>query len=68
MNKAESLQAITELWLQLPEAERTTLTLPTFYRQLELNHPELLQWRQPVGDRERELKAYLLKKKIIKLG
>lgn len=68
MKKAESLQAITELWLQLPAAERTTLTLPTFYRQLELNHSELLQWRQLSGDREREVKAYLLKKKLITLG
>ena len=68
MNKAESLQAITQLWIQLPEQDRTDRYFPDFYHQLESKHPELLQWKNLSGRRDREVKAQLSARKLIKLS
>ncbi len=69
MKKAESLQAITQLWMQLPEQDRHTLKFHTFYHDLEQNHPQLLQWKMPQGGwRDREVKSHLLSKKLMTIA
>ena len=68
MNKKESLQAIIQLWLAVPEQDRTDRYFPDFYHQLESKHPELLQWRNLSGRRDREVKAQLNANNLIKLG
>lgn len=68
MKKAESLSAITALWLELPETDRHTLHFDAFYHQLEENHPDLLQWRILSGRRDREVKAHLMNKKLMSIG
>ncbi len=65
MKKADSLKGIVEKWMELPESERTTLNFPDFYHQLETNNPELLEWRNLSGRRDREVKAHLLNKKLM---
>lgn len=68
MKKAESLTAIATLWLELPESDRHTLKFDTFYHQLEVSHPELLQWKNLSGRRDREVKAHLLNKNLMSIG
>lgn len=68
MKKAESLSAIVDLWMDLPESDRTTRYFHTFYRSVETDHPELLTWRLVGGWRDKEVKSHLLSKKLMTLG
>ena len=59
MKKSDALDAILELWLELPpEKRRTTQDIALFKPSLDRDHPELLNFRS-AGDKWQIIRIHL---------